>query len=65
MERIRPTDLEPTPEELEALLTGEELSVTHEPEVPDDVKEEILEDIERRRERDAEAEQPEGSSPRP
>lgn len=56
MEQIRPTDLEPTPTELEVLLEDEELQVTHDPEVPDDVKEEIAENIERRHENDEEIE---------
>lgn len=65
MDRIRPTDLEPTAEELEVLLEEEELRVTHEPDAPDDVKEEILENIERRHETDEEEERAEGSAAPP
>lgn len=57
MDRIRQTDLEPTPQELEVLLEEEELRVTREPEMPDDVKEEILENVVRRHETDEEEEQ--------
>ena len=56
MDSIRPTDLEPTREELEALLDDEELSVARELEAPDEVKEELLEDVERRHDVDEEAE---------
>jgi hypothetical protein len=51
---IRPTDLEPTAPELEALLDSEELQIAEKLEVPDEVKEELLEDVERRREHDRE-----------
>ncbi len=61
MEHVRPTDLEPTRIELEKLLEAEELRVAEELEVPDDVKEEILVDIERRHEADLEEERAEGS----
>jgi len=59
---MRPTDLEPTAAELEVLLEDEELRVAEELEVPDDVKEEILQNIERRHEADIEEEQAEGSA---
>jgi hypothetical protein len=49
MERIRPTDIEPTREELEAMLDDEERRITQHVDVPDDVKEKTLERIERRR----------------
>ena len=61
MESIRPTDLEPTRQELEALLDDEELRATTEVEIPDDVKEDLLEDVERRHEADEEKRRPEGS----
>jgi hypothetical protein len=54
MDPIRPTDLEPTAAELEALLESEELQITEKLEVPDEVKEELLENIERRHEADRE-----------
>jgi len=62
MNPMRPTDLEPTAAELEVLLEDEELRVAEELEVPDDVKEEILQNIERRHEADIEEEQAEGSA---
>lgn len=43
---------EPTTDELEALLVDEERSVAEKPDVPDDVRTELLEDIERRHERE-------------
>lgn len=60
MEHVRPTDLEPTRKELEELLEDEERQVAAESGVPDDVKEEILLDIERRREADLEEERADG-----
>jgi hypothetical protein len=63
MNPMRPTDLEPTAAELEVLLEDEELRVAEELEVPDDVKEEILQNIERRHEAAIEEEQAEGSAP--
>jgi len=62
MNPMRPTDLEPTAPELEVFLEDEELRVAEELEVPDDVKEEILQNIERRHEADIEEEQAEGSA---
>lgn len=49
MERIRPTDIEPTREELERMLEDEERRAARRFDVPDDVKEEALESIERLR----------------
>ncbi|HVA33088.1 MAG TPA: hypothetical protein VNG31_03000 [Candidatus Baltobacteraceae bacterium] len=46
---MRPTDPEPPPQELEALLTDEERRVLDGPDVPEDVKTEIFERLERRR----------------
>jgi|GEM_PF-1863406 hypothetical protein len=59
-EPIRPTDIEPTEPELEELLEEEELDVIGELEAPDEVKEEILLDVERRREAEIERERAEG-----
>ena len=41
---------EPTTEELEALRDDEERDIAEKPDVPDDVREELFEDIERRHE---------------
>lgn len=46
---------EPTDDELEAVREDEELRLVRDPEVPDEVKEEILEEAERRREEALEA----------
>ena len=54
LDPIRPTGLEPTAAELEALLESEELHTVEQLEVPDEVKEEFLENIERRHEADQE-----------
>jgi hypothetical protein len=56
---------EPLPLELEALLTDEERHVLAEPDVPDDVKAEIMTRLERRRQADLEEEAAEGSTERP
>lgn len=61
MDPIRPTDREPTAAELEAFLEDEELRVALEPEVPEDVKEEILQNVERRHKADIEDEQADGA----
>lgn len=58
---MRPTDEEPDQPEIEKLLTGEERRLIEKPEVPEDVKAEILErlegfdesDLERERREDA------------
>jgi hypothetical protein len=61
MNSVRP-DNEPTPDDLEVLLDDQELRSTEKPEVPDEVKEERYEDVERRREVGAEREErPEGA----
>ena len=62
MDTIRPTGLEPTVEELEVLLEDEELRVVEDPEAPDDVKDDILQAVERRRETEIEKEQADGST---
>jgi len=54
MEPIRPTGLEPTAAELEALLESETLESTAQLEVADEVKVELLEDVEGRHEADQE-----------
>ena len=54
MDPTRPNDLEPTAEELDALLDSEDEQIADKLEVPDDVKEELLENIRRRRESDQE-----------
>jgi hypothetical protein len=60
MNSVRP-DNEPTPDDLEVLLDDQELRSTEKPEVPDEVKEERYEDVERRREVGAERGRPEGA----
>jgi hypothetical protein len=55
MDPLHPSN-EPTTEELEALLVDEERSVAENPDVPDDVRTELLEDIERRHEREIDEE---------
>ena len=55
MNPLHPTN-EPTTDELEALLVDEERTVVEKPEVPDDVRSELLEDIERRHEREIDEE---------
>ncbi len=44
---MRPPDNDPGPEELEALLEGEERSLLDNPAVPDDVKAEVTERLDR------------------
>ena len=56
----RPTDVEPTLEELEALSRAETLAALDETDVPDDVKEELLQDLDRRREADVASARGEG-----
>jgi hypothetical protein len=46
---------EPLPQELEKLLTDEERQVLDEPDTPDEVKAEIVERLERRREQELDA----------
>lgn len=53
---MRPTDIEPEQGELEAYLDDEERGLLDDPEVPEDVKTEIRERLERFREEDLEAE---------
>lgn len=52
---MRPTDMEPAQQELEALLDEEEQEILERIDVPDDVKVEIEERIERFRAEDLEA----------
>ncbi|HVA26557.1 MAG TPA: hypothetical protein VNF68_00120 [Candidatus Baltobacteraceae bacterium] len=54
---MRPTDMEPKQEELEEFLDDEERGLLNDPDVPDDVKAEIRERLERFREEDLEVEQ--------
>jgi hypothetical protein len=56
---MRPTDMEPNQEELESFLDDEERMLLDDAAVPDDVKTEIRERLERFRERDLEAERAE------
>lgn len=58
---MRPTDIEPAQEELEALLDHEEQELLDAIDVPDEVKVEIDERLERFRESDLEAERAEGA----
>lgn len=53
---MRPTDMEPQPDELEDFLEDEERALLDDAGVPDEVKTEIRERLERFRERDLEAE---------
>jgi hypothetical protein len=45
---MRPPDNEPRPEELETLFEGEERSLLDNPAVPDEVKAEVTDRLERR-----------------
>jgi hypothetical protein len=56
---------DPLPLELEALLSDEERHVLGEPDVPDEVKAEIMTRLEQRRQADLEAEAAEGMTERP
>lgn len=53
---------EPLPQELDALLTDEERDALSRPSVPDDVRAEIFEQLERRRELEREERQAEDRS---
>jgi hypothetical protein len=54
---------EPTPEKLDALLEDEELAALDEPDVPDDVKDEILHGVQRRREATLDDARPDDPTP--
>ncbi len=56
---MQPPENEPTQEEIDALLTGEERQVLEIPGVPDEVKAEIQDALERREEDDLEQERAE------
>ncbi len=56
---MQPPENEPTQEEIDALLTGEERQVLDIPGVPDEVKAEIQDALERREEDDLEQERAE------
>jgi hypothetical protein len=62
---VRPTDMEPAQQELEALLDVEEREALEEMEVPEEVKVEIDERLERFREEDLEAERAEDAGNAP
>ena len=62
---MRPTDMEPEQSELENFLDDEERTLLDDPSVPDDVKAEIRERLERFRERDLEAERAEDAGNQP
>jgi hypothetical protein len=62
---VRPTDMEPGQQELETLLDVEEQEALEEMEVPDEVKVEIDERLERFREEDLEAERAEDAGNAP
>ncbi len=62
---MRPTDMEPGQEELEALLDGEERALLDDPNVPDDVKAEVRERLRRSHDEELEAELPEGTAHEP
>lgn len=55
MNPLQPSN-EPATDELEALLVDEERTVVEKLDVPDDVRTELLEDIERRHEREVDEE---------
>jgi hypothetical protein len=57
--KMQPIDTEPDQEELEEFLDDEERRLLDSPNVPDDVKAEVSERLERFRERDLEAERAE------
>lgn len=56
---MQPPENEPTQEEIDALGTGEDRQVLEIPSVPDDVKAEIQEQLERREEDDLDQERAE------
>jgi hypothetical protein len=60
---MRPPDNEPDSEEIETLLDDEDRRVLDRPDVPDDVKSEITERLERWREEELEDEIPDGPPP--
>lgn len=62
---MRPTDFEPKQEELEAFLDDEERKLLDDPDVPEDVKAEIWERLERFREQDLDAERAEDARNEP
>jgi hypothetical protein len=62
---MRPTDMEPVQEELEALLDDEDRELLAEIDVPDDVKVEIDERLERFREEKLETERAEDAGNAP
>jgi hypothetical protein len=62
---MRPTDEEPDQPEIEKLVTGEERRLIQKPEVPDDVKAEILERLDVFEESDLEREQREDAGNEP
>lgn len=62
---MRPTDFEPKQEELEAFLDDEESKLLDDAEVPEDVKAEIRERLERFREQDIEAQRAEDAGNEP
>lgn len=55
MNPLHPSN-EPSTDQLEALLIDEERDVVEKPDVPEDVRTELLEDIERRQEREIDEE---------
>ncbi|MDE2480563.1 MAG: hypothetical protein KGN02_00035 [bacterium] len=57
---MRPTDAEPTEEELDELLTDEERRLLARGDLPDDVRAEIRDRLERRRIEELEEELPDG-----
>lgn len=62
---MRPLDDEPRQEEIEELVTSEERAVVAKPDVPEDVKSELLERLERFDEEDLEREQREDAGNEP
>ncbi len=58
--RMRPTDQEPTEEELDDLLTDEERRLLARDDLPDDIRAEIRDRLERRRIEELESELPDG-----
>lgn len=57
---MRPTDQEPTEEELDDLLTDEERRLLARDDLPDDIRAEIRDRLERRRIEELESELPDG-----
>lgn len=62
---MRPTDQEPDEQEIEKLVTGEERRLIDKPEVPEEVKTEILERLEGFEESDLERAQREDAGNEP